>query len=190
MKSILLAFIFSFFLFSSCGINISDELKNMLDKEINYDKLIPNMYGHDILNGNIKPVKKDARLIVYYDSTICQSCRLNKIGEWDNILELQDSFEGKFEVMFIFSPTETECPYVKRYLATRKFPYLVWFDKNNSFLDRNSIPSDNRFHVFLVNENNKVVFVGDPLYNVKLYHLFFDTLSKLISEQGEYCEAD
>ena len=95
-----------------------------------------------------------------------------------------------FEVMFIFSPTKSQSKLIYRSLATNKFPHVVWFDTNNKFRVHNGfIPKDTRFHTFLLNKQNEIVFVGDPLYNNELNNLFKKVLYNLMLNEGKLNES-
>lgn len=176
-------------LVASCNINkVSSSLYNMQGNQVCFDGLTPSLFGKDLTDGRYKIPSKNARLVVYFDSTVCQSCRLNKLYEWEPILNLEQKMN--FEVMFIFSPTKSQSKLIYRSLATNKFPHVVWFDRNNEFKTNNGfIPKDTRFHTFLLNKQNEIVFVGDPLYNNKLNNLFEKVLDNLMLNEGKLNES-
>lgn len=172
----------------SCNTNkLSTMLFNMRGQEIVFDDLVPNLYGRNLSSGNVRFPEKFSRLIVYYDSTECQSCRINKLYEWENVIKKENTSNGKFEVMFVFSPNSNQSPLLKRTLATTKFSHVVWLDEKNVFLRNNSfIPRDIRFHVFLLDKNNKIIFVGSPLDSKEMCAIFNETLDNLLLNNGEY----
>ena len=94
-------------LVASCNINkISSSLYDMQGNQICFDGLTPSLFGKDLTSGRYEISSKNARLVVYFDSTVCQSCRLNKLYEWDPSLNLEHKLD--FEVIFIFSPTKSQ----------------------------------------------------------------------------------
>lgn len=188
MKYFIILLFVSFFY--SCNINkISSALYDMKEKKVCFKDLEPILLGKELSTGSINLSSKDARLVVYFDSTSCQSCRVNKLYEWNNIIEIESESRGEFEIIFIFSPSISQKALLKRSLAVSKFAHVVWFDYNNYFFKNNTfIPKDNRFHVFLLDKNNKIVFVGNPLYGEKIAKLFNQVLENLIENDGEYKE--
>lgn len=184
MKKLIVLCAFLIFV-ASCNINkISSSLYDMQGNQICFDGLTPSLFGKDLTSGRYEISSKNARLVVYFDSTVCQSCRLNKLYEWDPILNLEHKLD--FEVMFIFSPTKSQSKLIYRSLATNKFPHVVWFDTNNEFRTNNGfIPKDTRFHTFLLNKQNEIVSVGEPLYNNKLNALFNKVLDNLMLNEGK-----
>lgn len=187
MKKISYLIISAIFLVSCNANKITSVLYDMQGRKVSFENLVPNLLGKDIPNNNFCIEDKSARLIVFFDSTTCQSCRVNKLYEWDSIISIETKENAKFETMFIFSPTADQKGLLKRSLATSKFSHVVWFDYSNSFLTNNTfIPKDSRFHVFLLDRNNKIVFVGNPLYGEKIAKLFNQVLKDLIENDGEY----
>ena len=160
----------------------------MQGNQVCFDGLTPSLFGKNLADSRYEIPSKNARLVVYFDSTVCQSCRLNKLYEWEPILNLEQKVD--FEVMFIFSPTKSQSKLIYRSLATNKFPHVVWFDTNNKFRVHNGfIPKDTRFHTFLLNKQNEIVFVGDPLYNNELNNLFKKVLYNLMLNEGKLNES-
>ncbi|MDR3093410.1 MAG: hypothetical protein LBU62_02055, partial [Bacteroidales bacterium] len=59
----------------------------------------------------------------------------------------------------------------------------VYIDKESFFHKKNpNIPSDERMHTFLLDENNKVVLVGSPIRNEMLWELYKELIQSQIEE--------
>ena len=66
-------------------------------------------------------------------------------------------------------------------------PYPVYVDKENLFQTSNpSIPDDSRYHTFLLDRNNRVVLVGNPLASNAMRSLFRKTLDNMLANDGLY----
>lgn len=58
-----------------------------------------------------------------------------------------------------------------------KFTYPVCVDTLDSFNKLNHFPDDVRFQTFLLNKENKVVAVGNPIHNPNIRDLFLNIIS-------------
>ena len=139
--------------------------------------------GRDtVLTGYLEaPIK----LIAWYDSLGCASCRVGKMSDWDNIVAYADSLSQWFSVIFLFTPKEEHLQRMKLALQTDKFDYPVFIDRHATFIKQNpNIPKHPQLHSFLLDKNNKVVIVGSPLYNPGLWGLYKRTIQKMIENDG------
>lgn len=115
------------------------------------------------------------KLIIYNDYRECNSCKIKQLTTIESVYKLSDSL-GTFEVVAIFSPSTDEFDDVMEELITMNFKYPVYVDVFGDFGKLNKcIPEDKRFHCFLVNRDNKPVFVGNPAIR-ELRCLFLDVL--------------
>ena len=109
------------------------------------------------------------RLVVFIDSTECNSCRLSHLEEWNDWIELADRNNGKFSLVFLLQPRveETSSIIIKMRWASKVYKGIPLFvDKEGDFLKRNfrrEIPT--LMHTMLLDSNNMVVYVGDPTRN-------------------------
>ena len=148
--------------FMGSVIVIPDDLECICNREI-----------ENICIEDLKPV----RFVVYYDSLDCSSCRISHLAELYPLLDLADS--GDFSVVTIFSPRQEELEDVRVKLMIADYDFPVYVDVNGTFSRRNKcIPSDVRFHEFLINGQGVPLFVGNPTSNEKLSDLFSVVLKK------------
>ena len=83
----------------------------------------------------------------------------------------------EFSVMTIFSPKNEDLEEVKFQLSLANHQEHIYVDTYGTFSILNQcIPSDQRFHSFLLDDIGKPVFVGNPLVNTKLMEVFIKTL--------------
>lgn len=119
---------------------------------------------------------KSNKLIIYYDSLDCSSCRISHLFDLYPLYNMADTSD--FSVMTIFSPKKSEVENTRFQLMLINHTIPIYLDKNGSFAQLNNcIPTDQRFHSFLINETGKPVFVGNPLSNTKLNTLFFNFIN-------------
>ena len=127
----------------------------------------------------------DARLIVWIDSLVCSSCRLDRMFEYDYMIDYRDETGDGFTPVFIFSPSAGMLGDVMQTVKYSQHDYPVFIDENGAFPAANPhIPADNRLHTFLLDRNGKVVLVGTPANNPQLWELYKTTIKELIKKGG------
>jgi hypothetical protein len=126
-----------------------------------------------------------ARLVVWVDSVTCSSCKMNRMFEYEDIIKLRDEVGEGFVPVFVFSPPRARMDEVLWSLELSQFGYPVFLDEEGAFFAANGhIPSDSRFHTFLLDRDGRVVLVGDPLNNPGLWKLYKTTITQLIENGG------
>jgi hypothetical protein len=58
-----------------------------------------------------------------------------------------------------------------------QFDYPIFFDFNNEFYLRNEIPDGSLFRSFLLDQNNRVIIIGNPTKSPELDNLYLDWIS-------------
>lgn len=60
-------------------------------------------------------------------------------------------------------------------------------DKNNEFIAKNNFIPDNAiYHCFLMDKNDEIVLVGDPVASDAMWNLFKATLDNMLAHDGIY----
>ena len=119
------------------------------------------------------------KLLVYTDSTGCSSCTINKMYMWDSLIEYSKVYKGNLKFYFIFSPGKQDEESVRIALQSHAFDYPVLIDTLGEFEKLNPhLPENKALHTFLLDENNNVILVGNPLYNKKIEQMFYDMTKK------------
>lgn len=123
--------------------------------------------------------KSKLKLVVYSDSSDCSSCMLEKIHVWDTLLLKTAKYEKQFNVFFIFSPTTLQKHDVEFILKMRHFHYPVFLDIAGKFPQYNPhIPENKLLHTFLLDEDNKVILAGNPIFNYQIEKMLFKRLDE------------
>ena len=112
----------------------------------------------------------DYKVITYIDSVGCTSCKL-QLSRWKKLVEEVDSItNGRVPFLFYFHPKDMK---ELRYLTRRDdFEYPVCFDEKDELNRLNRFPSDMTFQTFLLDKDNKVVAMGNPVLNPKIKDLY------------------
>ena len=146
-------------------------------KEIRFPKNTPcYVLGEDTLsefyNQNFQ---KEYKILLYVDSSGCSSCRL-KLFLWKQLIEEADSlFQGKVGFLLFFQPKSVK---ELGYLFLReRFNYPVFIDMKGIINDLNHFPQTAQYQCFLLDKDNKVLMIGNPVMNMKIWELYKSQIS-------------
>lgn len=119
---------------------------------------------------------KQYKILMYIDSVGCTSCKL-KIEKWGEFIkEYKPVIGDKIEYLFIFHPQKTGVKSLKAELYANNFLTPVCFDLEDEFNKLNNLPQDFDFQTFLLNKENQVLVVGNPVNNSAIKELYLDIL--------------
>jgi hypothetical protein len=139
------------------------------------------------LNGKeTSPVEQshdEIKIVVWYDSTGCSSCRLKELWMWEEHAEYLHETGVDFRV--ILSPNQDNILSAKMAILSQKPPFLVYADNEGKMYELEpKMPDNLALHVFMLDKGNKVVLAGNPLHNRKLWELYKTTITELITNGG------
>lgn len=75
----------------------------------------------------------------------------------------------------ILAPIDDEIAKLKIYRSDFKYP--ISFDFQNKFVANNKLPEDPLYHTMLLNEDNIILAVGNPVNNPHVRTLYKDIIS-------------
>lgn len=116
------------------------------------------------------------RIVTYVDSLGCASCKL-QLSKWKQLMAETDSLFGKEKLsyVFFFHPKDArELAYLTRRDA---FTYPVCFDREDAFNRLNRFPSEMALQTFLLDKDNRVVAIGNPVHNPQVKELYLNIIS-------------
>ena len=119
---------------------------------------------------------KDAeyKIVTYIDSVGCTSCKL-QLSRWKEFMAEVDSLaHGNVPFLFYFHPKDMR---ELRYITRREaFVYPVCFDEKDDFNRLNHFPSEMMFQTFLLDKENRVIALGNPVQNPKVKELYLNLI--------------
>lgn len=131
------------------------------------------------------------KLLSYADSSGCSSCAISKMFLWDNLIEYSKLYKGSLKFYFIFSPGKQDEEGVRMALANNAFDYPILLDTLGEFEKLNPhLPKNRDLHTFLLDENNHVILVGDPLYNKKIRKMFYKIVEEKLGKPQQLSTKD
>ena len=144
------------------------------DKQIFFpEDIVFTRYGEDAIQYNMP--ESDYKILLYVDSVGCTSCKL-QLHKWSNFIEEVDSLtSGKVPIIFFFHPKDKrELTYL---LKRDEIKVPVCIDDEDQLNGINSFPSRDDFQCFLLDRNNKVVYIGNPIYNPGIKEMYLSRLA-------------
>ena len=105
----------------------------------------------------------------------CASCKL-QLPRWKEWVHEVDSLTGgKVPFIFYFHPKDMK---ELRYLTRRDgFSYPVCFDEKDELNRLNRFPTEMTFQTFLLDRDNRVVAIGNPVHNPKVKDLYLSLMT-------------
>ena len=115
------------------------------------------------------------KVLVYVDSVGCTSCKL-QLPKWQELIAHVDSAtNGNVPFIFVFqSKDDRELRYI---LKCDNFDRPVCIDRNNRFNSSNRFPQDITFQTFLLDKDNKVKVIGNPVHNLAVRDLYLKQIT-------------
>ena len=154
----------------------SETLKSFIDSEIVVPtNLLRKTYCNEPIDNTL--LTKSYKMIVYLNANGCEECKLTTLLPLSQFIHEHSTYSSHFGVVIILHPTHMPEP--DRFLEQIQYRHPVFYDLDGSFERLNPhLPQDERFHTFLLDKNNKVVVVGNPVHNEKLKKLYLKALNQ------------
>jgi len=116
--------------------------------------------------------RENFKILLYVDSVGCTSCR-TKLMEWKILINQSDTiFENKPDFLYFFQIKSNGIRELKMVLRNNRFDYPVFVDKENAIMRLNNFPKETQYQCFLLDKNNKVLAIGNPVLNPKIWELY------------------
>ena len=136
--------------------------------------------GKDTVDLNITHQYK---ILTYIDSAGCTRCRL-RLADWNKFMKQVDSLcTDSVQFLFFFFPKETM--ELSETLKAELFNYPVCIDDQDSLNLINKFPNRMDFQTFLLDGENKVLAVGNPVYNNVVRNLYLKILTDNVLSADE-----
>ena len=147
----------------------SDFIKEHLNKKLSY------------LDASLEmDTLKNAPLKILYSVNIdCVTC-LMKFSFWD---KFEDFLKNKYGVSVpVIAVIRSDVSYESIDLKVSEYWDGIWlYDRNDFFIEKNQL-YDERFQAVLVDKNDKIRLIGNPMLNEQLTELYEKTIVMLYKE--------
>lgn len=148
----------------------SDFIKGHLNKKFSYSDVSSEM---DSL--------ENMTLKIFYSVNIdCETC-LMKFSFWTKFKDLLEKKYGMF--VPVIAIVRSEISYGSIDLKVSEYWDGLWlYDKNDFFIEKNQL-YDERFQAVLVDKDDKIRLIGNPMLNEQLTELYEKTIVMLYREE-------
>lgn len=119
--------------------------------------------------------QSEYKVLIYVDSIGCTSCKL-QLHKWKELIEYTDSVtQNKVPFLFFFHPKDAKeiCYLLKR----DGFDRPICIDLDDRLNKLNKFPADMTFQTFLLDKNNKVAVLGNPVHNTAVKDLYLKQIT-------------
>ena len=179
-----LCLIFCFFCLYSCQQKDSKvvmHMKKMYHKQILLPKCDECIFFGEDETWKLYP-NPQLRLIIYIDSTNCTNCKISEIWNWKKVIEYAKLTDYQFQPLFIITPVLEKVGEILNALQSNPFEWPIYLDYEGKFLKLNNfLPNSSFYHIFMLNQDNKIVLIGNPLLNEKLWNLYEGKINLLLN---------
>lgn len=111
------------------------------------------------------------KIVHYTDSMGCMSCKL-RLNDWALfVADLQAEFQEMVPVYMFFCPKKGSGEIISL-IESSGYKSPVCIDAGDSLNKLNHFPSDMAFRTFLLDKDNKVLAIGNPVLNPKVKDLY------------------
>lgn len=113
----------------------------------------------------------DYKILSYIDSSGCVSCRL-KLKDWMKFMSEATNIFDSMQVNFLFFFTPKKIDEIRYMLSLYNFDHPVCIDPLDSINILNAFPPETMYHTFLLDKDDKVVAIGNPINNPQIKELY------------------
>lgn len=174
--------LFSFLFFFSCS-NVKKKQVEILVNECNNKEIC--FPAHPVFTRQLTDTvlyripKSDYKVVVFVDSVGCVSCKL-QLSRWKEFMHEVDSLsDGAVPFVFFFQSKDLrELRYI---LKCDGFSHPVCIDTDDEFNRLNHFPGEMMFQTFLVDSENRVKVIGNPIHNLSVKELYLKELTGMKS---------
>lgn len=156
----------------------SDDQREVLSGLLGREIAIPDELSA-IIQGVVTPSDMsdaDFKIITYIDSAGCVPCRM-KLSFWNDVIDEFKATDDDINVEFLMILNTRLSAEMSRLIDEEKFMHQVCFDPEGLFEAANPLPRPDPYHTFLLNADNEIVAVGNPVANPKVMDIYRKIIS-------------
>lgn len=156
----------------------SRDVKSFVGSEIVFPQDLQYFRGTNIYYNPTDTAR--ASVVYWFDENECSICKLSNLGVSRKLFDYCRDSVFPTNIRIIFTPSFEKKELFMEFLENSESEFPICVDINNSFGKSNpTIPKQQQFHTFLLDNKNKVVLVGDPLMNEKMWSLYVIALNEI-----------
>ena len=190
MKRILLILL-SLIVLISCEESRRDEIARLVKewdgKEVRFpERPIFTIQGNDTVDFSFRDT--EYKVVSYMDSIGCISCKL-QLERWMSFIHEVDSLTNE-DVPFVFCFHTSDIKEIRHITWKYNFKYPVFLDEKGTFNTLNHLPDDMDFQTFLLDKDNRIIAIGNPILNPKVKELYLEKLASVEEGKSESLQTE
>lgn len=131
----------------------------------------------------VDTVKSEMRMVVYVDSAECSPCALDKMYHWNDLIDESRKWPGVLDFVFVVAPRPSQLEDVYLSIESSGLKRPVYVDTAYQFRKVNpAFPTDSKYHVFLLNNRDSIIMVGNPLNNSSIEKMLWRLVKAATSD--------
>ena len=152
-----------------CSSRKESSVRNTFSKEL---ILVDSLKSFQVNRGWVsRRAEKPLKLVTYVDGT-CSQC-IYELENWKDFL-LKENLE---DVQFLVYVRTLDIRVIEELLSQVGFDYPVIIDFDDTFSIVNELSPKKIEQTFLLNGENEVILIGNPLYDVNIKRLYLNTIN-------------
>ncbi len=176
MNKSIVFIIFFFVVLFSCTKKEEDP---WLNKKIIFPKELVELKNSEInpLNNFINEINGKLKVVSIIDAT-CVKCIVNQLNKIDSLFSTIIKENNKQKIIFILNVNKGDSVnFIKNMYPYIKAKGILIWDNSYHFETKNNIFTEKvSRRTFLLDENNKIIQVGNPLFEPRLYDAYKELL--------------
>lgn len=177
---LLLASVFIFYITNiQTEMNMTIELMKKNKVKFDFDNMV--VFRKDSLNEKYNATNLGGyRYVIYLDSIMCSKCEMNRLSMINTVINnsRKDNLKN-VEFLLIFDPINSDSATFSINYNLSSLTLPAYLDITHSFKTNNTfIPKDTKYHSFLVDPNDSIVLLGNPIYNDNVESALYNILQK------------
>lgn len=177
-KSFFISLSVLLFFVSSCNNEdrVKVEIKNLMNRKVLFPMCYESIPNKDSVIVN-SMLDKDVKIVSYVDDLPCTSCGIKMMSIWMSKI---DSLNSNVEYLVVVNVAENDKSKFFDMMDSAQLPHPIIYYDTDTFGVVNGLSE--LFAVnktFLLNKHNRIVLVGEPFNNEKLFDLYKKTIMDL-----------
>lgn len=161
---------------------VSDTTRNAVSSLMNAEITFPETLRAKVMRRDTTAfewLSAPYKLVVYMNSVQCDGCRLKDLLVWKYFMRQVDSIGVADSVRFVFVFYPKDTAVLTEKLVLYDFDTPVWLDMEGDFERQNPLPENSAFHTFLLDRADRILLVGSPVENAKMWKLYEETMGRI-----------
>lgn len=119
------------------------------------------------------------KILHFIDSSGCTPCKLT-FYEWTQLTKEIQDFQKEIAIIYVIAVKDSVTMIkTNQWKQLHKFKIPIFYDTKHILNDTNQFIKDPIYQTFLLDHNNRVLVIGNPIYNTKIWNLYKKTITNI-----------